>query len=66
MSELGIFPNEIAFEEFRTLVNELDKRKAEEDKKPKLAMFTEVKPEEPGEKSELVLEIDTKTIDILK
>ncbi len=67
MAELGVSAEKVEFEEFYAIYTELEKRRSQDQKKPTLAMFKEVKPAEGvQEKSELVIEIDTKILDILR
>jgi len=67
MTELGIKPESIMFEEFFVMLGEIEKQQSQEQKKPSLSQFKEVKQTEGhNEKTELVIEIDTKIIDILK
>ena len=66
MSELGISQHEVAFEEFYAVLTEIEKQDVQDQKKPSLAMFAEVKPEAKQETEELIIEIDTKILDVLR
>lgn len=66
MDELGINDQEISFEEFYAVYTEAQKKGIEDDKKPKLNDYKEMKPDVKEESEELVLEIDTKILDFLK
>lgn len=63
---MGINEDDISFEEFFAAYSEAQKQGVEDDKKPKLKDYEEMKPEAKEEFEELVLEIDTKIIDMLK
>ncbi len=56
---------QVDFESFFAVVTEVEKRTAQEQRKPNLAAFSDPRPAvQPQE--ELVIEIDTKIIDVLK